>query len=33
MFETIDFEFIESDVFRKEWIRLGYGEEDFEKLM
>ena len=32
MFETIDFEFIESDVFRKEWTRLGYGEEDFEKL-
>jgi len=32
MYEAIDFRFIESDVFCKEWKKLGYGEEDFGKL-
>ncbi|MDF1568605.1 MAG: type II toxin-antitoxin system RelE/ParE family toxin [Spirochaetaceae bacterium] len=32
MLEQIEFRFIESTVFQKEWSRLGYDEEDFIKL-
>jgi hypothetical protein len=32
MYEAIDYLFIESRVFQKEWTKLGYSEEDYEKL-